>query len=149
MKTVLCCAAIWVSAASAATIPAGWITIKDAKNVCQAGVPGDFKPQPGLTSLAQGPGNMISVQLVSQAGRTLKPLSDGAQKALMISKMFENTANRVFYSMDPAKKDGTVLAEWRVTVAGNGGTCFADIMLLKGASEDVARKIADTVGPIK
>ncbi len=92
---------------------------------------------------------MISVQLLSQPGRTLKPLSDGAQKALMIGKMFDNTANRVFYSMDPAKKDGTVLAEWHVTVPGNGGTCYAQIMLLKGASEDLARKIADTLSAIK
>jgi hypothetical protein len=149
MKTLLCCAAIWVSAASAASIPAGWITIKDASTACQAGVPADFKPQPGLTSLAQGPGNMIAIHLISQAGKTLKPLDAPSQKALMIGKMFDNTANRVFYSMEPAKKDGTVLAEWRVTVPGKGGVCFAQITLLKGASEDLARKIADTLGPIK
>ena len=135
--------------ASGASIPGGWITIKDAKNLCQAGVPADFKPQPGLTSLAQGPGDMISIQIVVLPGKTVKPYSEASQKALSITKMFENTANRVFYPMDPAKKDGSVLAEWRVNVNVNGGMCSASMMLKKGASEDLARKIADTLGPVK
>src|SRR5579871_2540411 len=105
MKTFLCgaalCASAALSMASGASIPGGWITIKDAKNLCQAGVPADFKPQPGLTSLAQGPGDMISIQIVVLPGKTVKPYSEASQKALSITKMFENTANRVFYPMDP------------------------------------------------
>jgi hypothetical protein len=139
-----------LTTASAASIPAGWTTIKDSKGACQAGVPPDFKPDKGLPSLATGPGRLIEIQIVSRVGGTVKPLSDLAKKALLVDKMFENTPNKVFYSNAPQKSlEGKMLTGWHITVAGNGGTCAGIITLQGGAPEDVAKKIADTLGPIK
>ena len=155
MKTILFEIAVLmttalVPAASAASIPAGWTTIKDSKGACQAGIPPDFKPNPNFKGLGEGPGQVISIQIVSQAGAKVRPLNDLAQKAVRVDKMFDNTNDKLFYSTGPLKGfDGKTSTGWHITVTGNGGTCAGIITLLPGASEDLARKIADTLGPAK
>jgi hypothetical protein len=139
-----------ITTVSAASIPAGWTTIKDLKGACQAGIPPDFKPNPSFKGLGEGPGQVISIQIVSQTGGTVKPLNDMAQKLVKVDKMFENTTSKLFYSTGPLKGfDGKTTTGWQITVPGNGGTCSGMITLLPGASEDLAKKIADTVGPAK
>jgi hypothetical protein len=155
MKTLLFATSVLMTTAlaatvSAASIPAGWTTIKDLKGACQAGIPPDFKPNPNFKGLGEGPGQVISIQLVSQAGGTVKPLNDMTQKIVKVDKMFENSTSKLFYSTAPLKgHDGKTSTGWHITVTGNGGTCTAEITLLPGASEDLARKIADTLGPAK
>jgi hypothetical protein len=149
MKALLF-ATVLVATASAASIPAGWTTIKDLKGACQAGIPPDFKPNPAFKGLGEGPGQVISIQIVSQAGAKVRPLNDLAQKAVRADKMFANSADKVFYSTPPLKgHDGKMTTGWHITVTGNGGTCAGIITLLPGASEDLAKKIADTLGPAK
>lgn len=149
MKALLLATAL-VAAASAASIPAGWTTIKDSKGACQVGIPPDFKPNPSFKGLGEGPGQVISIQIVSQAGAKVRPLNDLAQKAVRVDKMFDNTNDKLFYSTAPLKGfDGKTSAGWHITVIGNGGTCAGIITLLPGASEDLAKKIADTLGPAK
>jgi len=139
-----------VMAASAASIPAGWTMLKDSKGACQVGIPADFKPNPSFKGLGEGPGQLISIQIVSQAGAKVKPMNDLTQKALKVDKMFDNSADKLFYSLAPMKtSDGKMLTRWHITVSGNGGTCSGVITLQPGASEDLARKIADTLGPAK
>jgi hypothetical protein len=139
-----------ITTVSAASIPAGWTIIKDSKGACQAGIPPDFKPNPSFKGLGEGPGQVISIQIVSQAGAKVRPLNDLAQKAVRVDKMFDNTNDKLFYSTAPLKGfDGKTSTGWHITVTGNGGTCSGIITLLPGASEDLAKKIADTLGPAK
>jgi len=64
--------------------------------------------------------------------------------------MFENTDKRVFYANKQAKVvDGRLLTAFQVTVPRTGGSCLGVITLTPTESEELAKKIAATIGPAK
>jgi hypothetical protein len=149
MKTMLLSAALLAASALADSIPSGWIVLKEKTSTCQIAAPGDFKPDAVTASLAKGPGDAMEVQVYSSPN-PVKPLKDMVAKAMGIEKMFDNTDQRLFYANKPAKvMDGRIITAWHVTVPRAGGSCFAVITLTPTGSEDVARKIAATIHPVK
>ena len=131
------------------SIPSGWIVLKEKTNACQIAAPADFKSDATTPSLAKGPGDAVEVQVFSSPS-PVRPLNERVAKAMGIEKIFENTDKRVFYADKPAKViTGQVIAGWHVKIPRGGGSCFAVITLTPAGSEDLAKKIAATIGPAK
>jgi hypothetical protein len=149
MRILLSAIALLPALLIADAIPSGWTVLKERTGACQIGAPGDFKPDSMSPSLAKGPGDAMEVQIYSSTS-PVKPLNETVAKVMGIEKMFENTDKRIFYALKQAKvMDGRMITAWRVTVPRTGGSCFATITLTPAGSEDLARKIAATIGPAK
>jgi hypothetical protein len=149
MKTLLPSIALLAMPLLADSIPAGWIVLKDTKSVCQIAAPGDFKPDGTFIGLGRGPGDAMEVQVYSAPG-PVKPLSETVAKMMNIEKFIDNTDQRLFYANKPAKiKDGRTVTAWTVKIPRTGGNCFATITVVPGGSEDLVKKIAATIGPVK
>jgi hypothetical protein len=150
MKSFLSGVSLFVLTASAASVPSGWSPVKDEQGACQVAVPHDFKAHyPKMPSLVKSQDGKIEVQVVNQPGKTVTPLDSAAQKVLAIDKLFDNTPQRVFFANKPVTFAGTQVTSWNVRVPGSNSVCFVTITLKPGASEDTAKKIAQTVGPAK
>lgn len=140
-----------VSPAVAQTVPAGWQIVKDSRAGCQIAVPTDWAPWGDNSGAAvfHEPTTAIAV-VTSQPGQVFKPLSDSLMKLLAIpkEKMFENTANRIFYQ---DKTSGTPEDSnaYSASTPGKGGTCSCRVTFLPSLSEDTARKIVLSLGPVK
>jgi hypothetical protein len=114
------------------SIPSGWIVVKDLKNLCQIGAPGDFKLDNAPLGLAKGPGDKVEVMILSSTG-AVKPLNEVVAQALGIDKFIENTDKRQFYSNKPNKIiDGRTVTGWTVKVPRQGGNCTATITVVPG-----------------
>ena len=61
--------------------------------------------------------------------------------------MFENTASRIFYQ-DQTSANREDPNAYSVSVPGKAGTCSAHVTFRSSISEDVARKIALSLGPV-
>jgi hypothetical protein len=129
------------------SIPSGWITLKDQKKACQIGAPGDFKADANFPGLAKGPGDAVEVAVFSSPS-PVKPIMESVGKMMNIEKFVDNTAVRVFYQSKQLKlNDGRLSTQWTVKVPRTGGNCFANITVVPGGQEDLAKKIAATIGP--
>ncbi len=149
MKMLLPAVTLLSAALLADSIPSGWIALKDRKNICQIGAPGDFKPDGSFIGLGRGPGDTVEVQVYSQTS-PVKPLKETVAKATGIDRFIDNTDKRLFYANKPAKiADGRTTTAWTVKVPRDGGNCFATISVVPGGSEDLVKKIAATIGPVK
>ncbi len=124
--------------------PAGWKVVKEKTSACQISIPGDWTVSKDLPGNASAPGNGGDVQVLSQAGKTVKPMSDMAQKALSVDKMIQNTPQVVFFSNPPTKSDNPI-TPYHATVPGKGGTCVALISARKTVSEDTVKKMVSTL----
>jgi hypothetical protein len=145
----LSCIALLAAPLFADSIPAGWIVLQDMKGVCQIGAPGDFKPDGTFKGLGKGPGDAIEVQVTSSPG-AVKPINESVGKMMNIDKFVDNTAQRVFYVAKPNKvKDGRTITAWTVKIPRDTGNCFATITVVPGGQEDLVKKIAATIGPVK
>jgi hypothetical protein len=149
MKMLVPGVALFSAVLLADSIPSGWIVLKDRKNICQIGAPGDFKPDGTFVGLGRGPGDTLEVQVYSQTS-PVKPLSEAVAKIMGIERLIENTDKRLFYANKPAKiADGRTTTSWTVKVPRDGGNCFATISVVPGGSEELVKKIAATIGPVK
>ncbi len=149
MKLSLSSIALLAVPLLADSIPSGWIVLKDTKGVCQIGAPGDFKPDGTFVGLGRGPGDTVEVQAFSSPA-PVKPMMDSVAKAMGIDRLVENTAQRLFYVNKPLTgKDGRTMTAWTVKVPRGTGNCFATITVVPGGSEDLVKKIAATIGPVK
>ncbi len=135
--------------ASAQVVPAGWKIIKEAKGACQIAVPPDWDllSASGSAAVFHDPTTAIAV-VTSQPGQTFKALSEAQLKTLNIRKetLFENTAKRLYYRDKTSRgaEDGNA---YSVMVPGKGGTCSSRVLVIPSISEDIARKIALSLGP--
>jgi hypothetical protein len=134
----------------AAAQPAGWHLIKDEAGACQMAVPPNWTVNAQLPRMATGP-EMAAASILTQAGKTVRPLTDAVQNVLGVDKMLENTPQRVFWSIKPASfPAGTPpVVAYHITVQGKNGTCVGQITLKQGASETLVKQIAYTVAPAK
>ena len=149
MKMLLSGMALLTAPLLADSIPSGWIVLKDRTGACQIAAPADFKSDAMAPSLAKGPGDAMEVQIYSSVN-PVKPLNETVAKVMGIERMFENTDKRVFYANKQAKvMDGRMITAWHVTVPRAAGSCFATITLTPAGTEDLARRIAGTIGPAK
>jgi uncharacterized protein YbdZ (MbtH family) len=130
-------------------VPAGWQIVKDSKNACQLAVPADWSLYGESHSAAVLHDTSTALAVVtSQPGQTFVPLTGFFQKVLNIpkEKLFENTAKRIFYQ-DKTSKSAEEPNSYTFSVPGKDGTCSGHLTFLPSITEDVARKIALSLGP--
>jgi hypothetical protein len=108
-------------------------------------VPADWQIDPPGSWMAHAPNDQGQISLISQAGKTVKPMNEMAQKALTVDKMIDNSPQRVFFSNPPTKSEHPI-TPYHVMTPGKGGTCGALISVRAGVTEEVVKKIAATVG---
>jgi hypothetical protein len=134
-----------ISAATAfSQVPSGWKVLHDKTNACQIAVPGDWTVSAQTSWIANAPADQGSVQLVAQPGKTVKPMNEAAQKALMVAKMIQNTPQVVLYASQPTKSERPI-TPYHAIVQGKGGTCGALIDVRAGVTEDLVKKITATL----
>jgi hypothetical protein len=145
---------LFLPSVSAQVVPAGWQIVKDSKNdsknACQIAVPPDWSPYGDNSGAAVFHDVSTAIAVVtSQPGQTFSPLPESVQKVLDIrkEKIFENTAKRIFYQ-DKTSENREDPNAYSVSVPGKAGTCSGRVTFLPSISEDVARKIALSLGPV-
>jgi hypothetical protein len=130
-------------------IPAGWKLIKDAKAACQIAVPPEWTPFSDSAGAAtfHDPGTAIAA-VTSQPGQAYKPLTDSLLKLLDVrkEKVFENSAKRLFYQ-DRTSRNGEDPHAYSASVPGRNGMCSCHVVFLPSVTEEIARKIALSLGP--
>jgi hypothetical protein len=89
-------------------------------------------------------GNQGDLTISSSPGKTFKPFNEMTQKALMITKMIENTPKIVFYANEPTKSDHPI-TPYRAIVPGKDGTCSTMISVRAGVTEETVKKIVATL----
>jgi hypothetical protein len=118
--------------------------IHGKSGACQIAIPADWSVNPQTGWIASAPADKGDIQLISQPGRTVKPLSDMAQKALLVDKMISNTPQSVFYSNAPTKS-ANPLTPYRAVAPGKDGTCVAMFTARAGLSEEAVKKMVATL----
>jgi hypothetical protein len=141
---------LFASSAAAQTVPSGWLIIKDSKSACQMAVPSDwtfFGDSHGV-AIFQDVTTAIAV-VTNRPDQDFKPLPEAVQRVMGVSKekMFENTAKRVFYQ-DKISGSKEEPNGYSVSVPGNTGTCSGHLTFLPVVTEETARKIALSLGPV-
>jgi hypothetical protein len=135
---------------SAQGVPTAWQIVKDSKNVCQVTVPSDWSLYGESHSAAVLHDTSTALAVVtSQPGQTFTPLTEFFQKVLNIpkEKLFENTSKRIFYQ-DRVSAGPDDPNSYTFSVPGKAGTCSGHLTFLPSIPEDVARKIALSLGPV-
>jgi hypothetical protein len=116
----------------------------DKTNGCQMAVPSDWTVDLQAWWAAKAPNEQGDASVISDAGRTVKPLDKKAQKSLMVDELFENTPQRVFFSNPRTVSDHPVWT-YHVWVPAKGGMCVASIKVGEGVSKDTVKMMAATV----
>jgi hypothetical protein len=142
--------ALWLPSAAPASLPTVWKVLKDSKGACQITVPEDWdssSEQAGWAVLRDAT-TAIAV-VTSQPRQAFKPLPESLLRILRIpkEKIFENSAKRVYYQDKIAAGPSDTNA-FSVMVPGKAGTCSSRIVFLPEVSEETARKIVLSVGPV-
>jgi hypothetical protein len=98
--------------------------LHEKTGVCQLALAGDWSVSKSANWIGEAPGNAGTVQILSQPGRTVRPLNAAEQKALLVGKLISNTPQSVFYANE-LPKNGNPLISYRAVAPGKGGTCVA------------------------
>ncbi len=120
----------------------GWQTFKDKTGDCQLSVPANWSVQsePGR---AASPEHMGTTLVEGRVAFRQFNLSEGMKKALNIDKVYENSAQRVFYSGPSGGAPPAVI--YHVEVAGRTKVCIAEITSTPSYSLDEVKKVAATL----
>ena len=124
--------------------PSGGKVIHDKTGACQLTVPADWTISAQIPWTAQAPSDQGDVQLVSQPGKTVKPMSDMAQKAMMVAKMIQNTPQSVAYASQPTK-GANPITPYHAVAPGKDGTCVALLSARAGLTDEAVKKIVATL----
>jgi hypothetical protein len=148
VRPLLLC--VLVISACAQTVPQGWKVIHDGKMSCQIAVPPDWTPFTEGSGAAVFHDATTAIAVVtSQPGQTFKPLTESQLRMLGVvrERIFENSAKRLFYQdrVAPSSDDSNAFS---AMVPGKDGTCSCHIVFGRDISEDTARKITLSVGPV-
>jgi hypothetical protein len=149
-EVVLTLLLLLVSPTWAQSVPTGWKVVKDSKSACQIAVPSEWVPWADNTGAAVFQDTTTAIAVVtSQPGQTFKPLTEALQKSFGIpkEKMFENTAKRIFYQ-DKTSSHSEDPNAYSASVPGNGGTCSCRVVFLPSISQETAKKIVLSLGPV-
>lgn len=122
--------------------PAGWQKVLARKGGCAMSVPADWK----IDSLIKGSAAMAddtasAVVSLADSVSTLADVKPVMQRMFKPTKTFEDSAHRLWYEYQNAGAP-----HWYVGVPVRGGICGAQISF-KAGKEDVAKKVAASVGP--
>jgi hypothetical protein len=120
--------------------------LHDKSGACQLAIPAAWSVDKTNTWIGSAPANAGSVQLVSQPGKTVRPLTAGDQKALMVGKLISNTSQSVFYANEPPK-NANPLTSYRAVAPGKGGTCVALFSVRSTISVDTLKEMVATLAP--
>jgi hypothetical protein len=112
--------------------------IHDKTGACELTLPADWTVDKSTTWIGSAPKSAGNVQLVSQPGKTVRPLTTGDQKALLVGKMISNTKESVFY-MNEAPKNANPLKSYRAVAPGKGGTCVALFSIRSAITEETLK----------
>ena len=141
---------LFAQLAPAQTVPAGWKVVKDSKSLCQIAVPPEWTPFGDNAGAAVFKDSNTAIAVVtSQPGQAFKPLPESILKSLEVpkDKMFENSAKRVFYQ-DRTGKGSEETSAMSASVPRKDGTCSCHVVFVPSVTEEVARKIALSLGPM-
>jgi len=118
--------------------------IHDKTGACQLTIPAGWSSSPSSSWVATAPGNVGTVQVISQPGKSVRPLTAGDQKALLVGKLISNTPQSVFYLNEPPKT-GNPLRSYRAVAPGKAGTCVALISVRAAVKEDTLKEMVATL----
>jgi hypothetical protein len=131
------------------TPPEGWKPVQDAKSACQIFVPPEWTSLGETTGAAvlHDPTTAIAV-VTSQPGQEFKPFTASFLKVMGVpkSKLFENSATRIFYQ-DKTSEGRDDPSAFSASVPGKHGTCSCHIVVQPSIAEEIARKIALSLTP--
>jgi hypothetical protein len=116
----------------------GWKTVKDKTWSCQISVLPNWTTTRDQTEIANSPQHTGTVVLTGM--QRFKPFFASTLKIRSIDKVFENSANGVFYVTKPAGNPSGVI--YHVEAPGKVNSCIAEIDLPPNTWEDDAKKIA-------
>ena len=113
-------------------------------------VPPDWNINAHVPSMATGP-DLADAIILSQPGKTVRPMNDVVKNVVGVDKMLENTAQRVFWAAKPASfpPGSPPVVAYHVAVPGKEGTCAGQITIKQGGPEPLVKQIAATVAPVK
>jgi len=123
----------------------GTKAVMDARKACQVSVPGDWTVQASSATSADK-----KVTAAVQALRADQTFDEGKTRAkgtMKPVKTMEDSAKRLMYVGDPGAK-AAGLTGWSV-VANTTPVCTVTFTLAQGADEAAARKVADSLAPVK
>jgi hypothetical protein len=143
MKLLVC---FGVLAAATQTTPAGWKIIKDQRGACQVAVPPDWIPSARNPGVASARDVLDGMVVVTSDSARLKPIPESMRTIMKIEKLYENTGQRVVY-MTRIAKDPKDSSSLNVAVPSKNGSCMTQVTYRSAISDDLAKKIAFTVGP--
>jgi hypothetical protein len=137
----------FTSALAAGQTPAGWKTVKDSTGVCSMSVPGNWAADRNTPGHMNAPGWGGATILAASKGVTVDPMGEGAQQAMGIGKMFDNSHERLFYAgkPTPAKGNSPSTLSYHVDVARKGVVCTAQIDVPASYPEDDVKTIAASI----
>jgi hypothetical protein len=124
--------------------------VKDGKNACQIAVPPEWVPFSESSGAAVFHDASTAIAVVtSQPGQAFKPLTDSMVKLLDIrkEKMFENTAKRIFFQ-DRTSRNAEDPHAYSASTPGRAGMCSCHVVFVPSVTEEVARKIVLSLGPV-
>jgi hypothetical protein len=148
-KAFILCLSLFLPA-SAQNVPAGWKLIDDSKGACQIAVPPDWVPFTENSGAAVFHDATTAIAVVtSQPGQIFKPLSESQRKMFDIpqEKILENTARRLFYQ-DKKSRNSENSNAYSAMVPGKAGTCSCHVVFGPTITEEIARKITLSLGPV-
>ncbi len=129
-------------ARSQAPAEAGWQKVLARKGGCAMSVPADWKVDPLIKGSAGRADNSASaVVSLADSVSTLAEVKPVMERMFKPTKTFEDSAHRLWYEYQNAGAP-----HWYVGVPVKGGICGAQISF-KAGQEDVAKKVAASVGP--
>ena len=135
--------ALAADTAARSPAPAGWQKVLARKGGCAMSVPADWKVDPLIKGSAGLVDNSASaVVSLADSVNTLAEVKPVMQGMFKPTKTFEDSAHRLWYEYQNAGGP-----HWYVGVPVKGGICGAQISFKPGKEEDVAKKVAASVGP--
>ena len=125
---------------------AGWQTLRDKTGVCQLAVPGNWSLL-SLPGHAASPEHMDTTVIEGRVAYRPFHFSQGEMKVLNIDKVFQNSAQRVFYSANTGATPPSLI--YHVEVPGRTKVCIAQISTTPSFSQDEVKRIAATLTAVR
>jgi hypothetical protein len=129
--------------------PGQWRTVRDATGTCRMSVPGSWTLDRDHPFMARGPNASMALIVIMDQQDPLKPLDAGERQMFGFVRILESTPQRAMYAGKPTmpKAGRPSVVVYTVEVAGRP-TCSSTINLVP-SQDELAKKIAATVGAVR